>query len=87
MLKYCLIDLSIFSFLATFNAIDKNMPIKYYHGLAENTNLKNVHMTLLFNFYFMKYQLNLQLIINELYRILKPNGVLTIVDLDLLMYK
>ena len=79
------IDLSpYFLSLATFNAIDKNIPIKYYHRLAENTQFEDCS----YDFIICNFLLHevptesTKLIINELYRILKPNGVLAIVDLD-----
>ena len=79
------IDLSpYFLSLATFNAIDKNMPIKYYHRLAENTQFEDCS----YDFVICNFLLHevpsesTKLIINELHRILKPNGVLAIVDLN-----
>ena len=79
------IDLSpYFLAIATFNSVEKNLPIKYYHRLAENTQFDDSS----YDFIICNFLLHevptesTKLIINELHRILKPNGVLAIVDLD-----
>lgn len=79
------IDLSPYYLsIATYNAVDKNIPIKYIHRLAEKTQFKDAT----FDFIICNFLLHevpnesSKLIIKELHRILKPDGVLAIVDLD-----
>ena len=79
------IDLSpYFLSLAKYNANNKNLPITYYHKLAENTNFEdNSFDFIICNFLFHEVPNEAtKLILNELNRILKVNGVLALVDLD-----
>ena len=79
------IDLSpYFLAIATYNSVEKNLPIKYYHRLAENTQFnENTFDFVICNFLLHEVPTeSTKLIVNELHRILKPGGVLAIVDLD-----
>jgi ubiquinone/menaquinone biosynthesis C-methylase UbiE len=79
------IDLSpYFLSMAKYSAATKKLPIKYYHKLAENTNFKdNSFDFIACNFLFHEVpSQSAKLILKELNRILKVNGVLALVDLD-----
>jgi len=79
------IDLSpYFLSISILKAIQKNLPINYYHKMAESTKFEDCSYDFIvcnFLLHEVPYESS-KLIINELYRILKPGGVLAIVDLD-----
>lgn len=63
---------------------DENYKLHYVHQNAEETNFKNNSFDLIVcNFFFHEVPFNAtNRIINELSRLIKPHGVLAIVDLD-----
>lgn len=79
------LDLSpYFISMATLRANKMNLPIKYYHCNAELTNLeKNNFDLIICNFILHEVPLEpTRNILNELKSLLKPNGVIAIIDLN-----
>ena len=70
--------------MATLRANKMNLPIKYYHCNAEITNLeKNNFDLIVCNFILHEVPLEpTRNILNELKTLLKPNGVIAIIDLN-----
>ena len=79
------IDLSPFYLsIAISRATESDLPIRYFHKLAENTGLKTDSFDLIVSS-FMFHEIpekSSQIIMNEIHRILKPGGVFAIIDLD-----
>jgi len=79
------LDLSpYFLSVASFRKHERNLSINYIHGNAENTKLPaRSYNMIVCNFMLHEVPNNAtKNILNEIYRILKPGGVIVIVDLD-----
>lgn len=79
------LDLSpYFISLATYRANMLNLPLYYFHGNAEETNFEeNFYDLIVCNFIFHETPEDItKIILNHLHKLLKPNGVLAVVDLN-----